>query len=184
MLSQFSWFEFSLFVGGCSLVWILYVLRHHILGRRPMPPKVEADESPPARRIWSVREEQPASGEHLAATPDPNHLPYMPLDNEAEEDIFPDFEDNTEEDDGQYLALENMAMEMSELTAGLGIAITEDTLLTTLRQALQKYPTLSNPHHRQAIDKLIIRCARQDCGITLSPAQVANLWPTSGQDQA
>lgn len=176
MLSSISWTQYFLFIGGATALWLLYVLGLHMQGRRHHKPKVEANESPPGKRIWSVSEGRLPVADP-ASSPEDEHSPYMPpLPIERMDYHVPDMDQRPDSTLADYVTLENMAMEISEITATLGIATTEQELLDTLRQAFDKYPSISSPHHRAAITKLVGRCALQDCGITLHVDQIESLW--------
>lgn len=178
MLSSVSWAQFFLFAGGATLIWVLYVLRGHILGRHPKQPGTEADESPPGKRVWSVREEPVAAPKDPAGFSSPNHEPFMPRVNKGGYFDQPPLDDPTEieEDDSDYQALENLAMEISELTTKLGITTTEEQLLEALKETIERYPTVNTPPLQSSINQLIIRCSLQDCGITLSLQSIEALW--------
>lgn len=190
MLSSISWTQYILFIAGATALWMLYVLRLYMAGRRQHQREVEASESPPVKRVWSVEEKTPeqmpgiSTGPEPAATPTPQHFPYMPspLPIERMDYQVPQME-TEEQDEEDYSTLESIAMEMSDITSRLGIQTTDQELLDTIRLALEKYPSLDAPHHQIAVGKLIRRCALQDCGIALSPEQVSSLWETPPQEQ-
>jgi hypothetical protein len=185
MLSAIPWSQFFLFVGGLVLIWELYVFRFHILGRHPKHPEGAGDKSPPAKRIWKVKEEkeQETIAPDPASHPNPNHLPYQPKssreayhieDEHSEGEMMED-----EEDDSDYLALETLAMEISDLTASMGKATTEQQLLESVQQTVLRFPTMTKPAHQTAINHLVVRCALQDCGLALSPDKVAGIWDST-----
>ncbi|NII26151.1 hypothetical protein HB364_13745 [Pseudoflavitalea sp. X16] len=180
MLSQISWAQFFLFAGGATVVWVLFVLRHHILGRHPKQPDNEGETPTSTRRIWSVKEDGQQVNHAPINEPPPQQMPprsgyAYPSDivDENEEELR---EPEDEEDTTDYQALETLALEIHELTASLGIATTEEKLLEALRYTIHRYPMLDKPAQQSAINHLVIRCSLQDCRITLQEATLASLW--------
>lgn len=184
MLSSISWTEFFLFIGGATLLWVLYVLRSHITGRHPKKPDKEGERSPPVPVIRPVQASPPATSIDTTPTRRQPHQPATDQEQGYEEYRIPidddeDFGDDT--DDNDYVALESLAMDISELTARLGKDVTEETLISNLRQAIERYPSLDKPALQTAINHLIIRCAFQDCGHQISYDQAEHLWTGTQQ---
>lgn len=184
MLSSISWTEFFLFTGGATLLWVLYVLRSHITGRHPKKPDKEGERSPPVPVIRPVQASPPVQSINTPLASPQSHLPTGAKEQSYEEYSLPidddeDFGDDM--DDNDYVSLESLAMEINELTARLGKEVTEETLFSSLRQAIGRYPSLDKPALQTAINHLIIRCAFLDCGYQISYDQAERLWTGTAQ---
>ncbi len=82
-------------------------------------------------------------------------------------------------EDDSFIALESLAMEISELTASHGKDISEEQLLESFRHTIQRYSGLDKPALQTAINHLIVRCAFQDCGHEITYEQAAGLWAST-----
>ncbi|MCS3801064.1 hypothetical protein [Niastella sp. OAS944] len=122
---------------------------------------------------------------NIAAKADPDRQDFSDDTSEQEngpryntkqghEDHIQEYE--PEDDDGAFDSLEELASRIEKvLLQGLP-GTDKATLLTDLKSVLQVYPQLNKLPFRVAINNVIIKRAKQHCGIDVSDAEVEALW--------
>lgn len=184
MFSSVSWLEF---IGGFAVVslgWIAYVYRDDIL-RRGKPPEPGTPLPPPGpKRIWQVNEApdpatQPVSA---AAAGSRNYQPppYQTHDPYQEDEV--DEEDDMEDgpNDGEFEALEEIAVSIRQTITDNREIGSNIGLLDKIKPIIASYPDLGHPSLRAAIQNMIARAAFQECGLSLTTAELDTLWQQEG----
>ena len=105
--------------------------------------------------------------------PEQNNGPRYNTKEDADDNIE---EYAPEDDDGAFDSLEELAGKIEKvLLQGLP-GTDKETLLTDLKSILRVYPQLNKLPFRVAINNVIIKRAKQHCGIDVSDAEAEALW--------
>jgi hypothetical protein len=181
MLSQFTWIQFIVVMAIASAIWVVYVLRHRLMGTASRKGKGDGQPNK-ERRTWQV-----VGSEQTDSSPPSENGRYMPADNDQrlhtrDTGLYTKYPAESEDEEmlpeDAFSDVSTVALEISEITAKLGPITTEEELFAAFKDTLAKYPTLTSPAHQTAVNHLMIRCALKDCGYNVSMEQVASLWPT------
>ncbi|MCK7559441.1 hypothetical protein MKQ70_32515 [Chitinophaga sedimenti] len=154
----------------------IVLVRYNIAkGQQPVD---KTDRSPPSpKKVWNVTEVPTPEATQIRGPEAPQQLPNYSRDYQDITADTDDDDDQQEQNEQELQAIENLAMEIGDLTANTGHVTTEELLLTAVQQVINRYPEITNDEQREAISNMIIRAALQDCGLTISLSKVRSLWP-------
>ncbi len=83
-------------------------------------------------------------------------------------------------EDGEFEALEEIAISIRQTITDSREIGSNLGLLDKIKPIIASYPDLGHPSLRAAIQNMIARAAFQECGLSLTTAELDTLWQQEG----
>ncbi|WP_300601951.1 hypothetical protein [Niabella sp.] len=164
MLEQISWKEFLLVLGGATAAYygILAVAGRLRVDRRT-PEKARYVYSPLKERVA----ESSTSAEAPVNEPASAFEPVQAISGVMDK-----------EEDQEFSLLEQLADELQVIISQFSTTTeSKENLIEYLAKEIAQYPGLNKPAFKRAINTLVIRAAREECGLEITEEEVNQCWP-------